>query len=100
MPHTDLAYSAAVLGAVACAGVLLGRSRLQVISGLVLLTAAEAALAVALVPAHDLRRLVSPSTHVVGLLAMALVVAAAAAAFVRYPGTAPVVLLLAAPFRI
>jgi hypothetical protein len=100
MPHTDLAYTAAVLGAAAGALVLLGRSRVLVLAGLVLLTAAEAGLAVALVPGHDLRRLGASPTHVVGLLVAALVVAAAAAAFVRHPGVAPVALLVAAPFRI
>src|SRR5229473_1866561 len=100
MPHTDLAYSAAALGAFACAGVLLGRQRAIVLSGLALLVVAEAGLAVALVPAHDLSRLGASPAHIGGVAVAVIVVLALAAVLVRYPGVAAVLLLVAAPFRI
>src|SRR6266852_3494318 len=99
MPHTDLAHSAAVLGAVATVPLLLGRARLHVLSGLVLLTAAVAGLAVALVPGSDLRRIES-ALHVGAVVVAVLLVVALAFALTRYPGVAPVLLLAAAPFRI
>jgi hypothetical protein len=100
MPHTDLAYAAAALGALACAAVLLGRHRAIVLSGLALLAVAEGGLAVALVPGHDLSRLGATPAHIGGVAVAVLVVLALAAALVRYPGVSPVLLLLAAPFRI
>jgi hypothetical protein len=100
MPHTDLAYSAAVLGALACAAALLGGRRAVVLAGLALLGVAEGALAVAVVPSHDLRRLAATPVHVGALVVAAGAVAALAALLVRRPGLAPVLLLVAAPFRI
>jgi outer membrane protein assembly factor BamB/O-antigen ligase len=100
MAHTDLAHAAALLGAAACVVTLLARTRLSVLAGFALLTLAEVGLGVALVPSHDLSRLVSPPTHAVAVLFGLAVVAACAAAFVRYPGAALVALLIAAPFRI
>ena len=99
MPHTDLAHSAAVLGAVATVPLLVGRARLHVLAGLVLLTAAVAMLAVALVPGSDLRRIESAS-HVAAIVVAALLVVALASALARFPGVAAVLLLAAAPFRI
>jgi hypothetical protein len=99
MPHTDLAHSAAVLGAIATAPLLLGRTRAVVLAGLALLTLAGVGLAVALVPGSDLRRIDSPS-RLVELIAVAMLVVALAYALARYPGVAPVLLLAAAPFRI
>jgi hypothetical protein len=99
MPHTDLAHSAAVLGAVATVPLLLGRARLHVLAGLALLTTAVVLLAVALVPTSDLRRIESAS-HVGALVAAAILVVALAFALTRFPGVAPVLLLAAAPFRI
>src|SRR6266700_6872297 len=100
MPHTDLAHVAAVLGAVATVPLLLGRSRAVVLLGVVLLTAAQAAMAVALVPGSDLRRLVSSPAHVAAVILAVLVIVGAALALARYPGVAPVLLLAAAPFRL
>ena len=100
MAHTDLAHAAALLGAAACVVTLLARQRLSVLAGFVALTLAEAGLMVALVPGHDLNRLVSPPTHAVAVLFALVVVGAAAAGLVRYPGAAAVALLIAAPFRI
>src|SRR5450759_2539084 len=99
MSHTDLAYVAAVLGALASFPVLLGGNRV-ILSGLALLAAAEAGLALALVPGHDLRLLVASPLRVGALLAVALVVVALAFLFTRYAGIAPLLLLLVAPFRI
>src|ERR1700751_2885889 len=100
MAHTDLAQAAAVLGAAACGISLLARSRISVLAGFALLTLAELGLGIALVPSHDLSRLVSPPTHAVAVLFGLAIVGAAAAAFVRYPGAAVIALLVAAPFRI
>ena len=99
MPHTDLAHSAAVLGAVATVPLLLGRARLHVLAGLALLTTAVVLLAVALVPGHDLKRIESAS-HLAALVLAAAAVVALAFALTRLPGLAPVLLLAAAPFRI
>jgi hypothetical protein len=79
---------------------LLSRSRAQLLAGLALTTLAEAGLAVALIPGHDLKLLVSPPLHLGALVFGLLVVSAAAAVFVRYPIVVPVALLAAAPFRI
>jgi O-Antigen ligase len=99
MPHTDLAHSAAVLGAIAAVPLLLGRARAAVLAGLVLLTAAEVALAVALVPASDLKRIES-AARIGALVAAAIAVLVLAAVLTRHPGVAVVLLLAAAPFRI
>jgi hypothetical protein len=99
MPHTDLAHAAAVVGAVATAPLLLGRSRAVVLAGLGLLVLAGAGLAVALVPGHDLRRFDRPS-HAAALVVAALAVVGLAWLLVRVPGVATVLLLAAAPFRI
>jgi O-Antigen ligase len=99
MPHTDLAHSAAVLGAIGTVPLLLGRARLAILSGLALLTAAEVALAVALVPASDLSRIES-TARIGALVAAAVAVLVLASVLTRYPGVATVLLLAAAPFRI
>jgi O-Antigen ligase len=79
---------------------LLSRSRAQLLAGLALTTLAEAGLAVALIPGHDLKLLVSPPLHLAALVFGLLVVSAGAALFARYPIAVPVALLAAAPFRI
>jgi O-Antigen ligase len=100
MTHETLAQIAALVGAAGSALVVLGLPRrAQLAGGLALLTAAEVMLTVALLPSDDLERLASAKG------AAAVVLGAAAAgvgawAFVRYPSTVPVALLLAAPFRI
>ncbi len=100
MPHSDLAQSAAVLGAVAAFPVLLGRSRAAVLLGLGLLALAGAGLAVALIPEHDLRRLVESPSHLGGVVALAVAICLLAVALAGRLGWAPVLLLAAAPFRI
>src|SRR5215210_3873581 len=99
MPHGDLAQLAAVVGALGCLLVLLPRRRALLFGGFAVLAAAEAMLAVALIPRSDLERLHRPLV----LLGLVLIVAAClalAAALARWPALAPVALLLAAPFRI
>src|SRR5436309_14417344 len=100
MPHTDLAHTAAVLGAVATAPLLLGRTRAVVLGGLALLIAAEIAMAVALVPGSDLRKLVSAPLHAVAVVVAAVAVVVLSLALLRYPAVAPILLLAAAPFRV
>jgi O-antigen ligase/polysaccharide polymerase Wzy-like membrane protein len=51
-------------------------------------------------PGHDLKRFVTPATHLGALVFGVLVIAAIAWAFVRWPVVVPVALLAAAPFRI
>jgi O-antigen ligase len=100
MTHEWLAEVAALVGAVGAVLLLLGRPpRAQLAGGFVLLAAAMAMLVVALLPSDDLERLVSAK----GLAALVVAAGAAVAgawAFVRYPATVPVALLLAAPFRL
>jgi len=97
--HADLAYVAAVLGALACFPVLLGGNRV-ILAGLGLLLAAEVWMAFALVPGNDLKLLVTSPTRAVALVGAGLVVVGVAFLFNRHPGVAPVALLVAAPFRI
>jgi putative inorganic carbon (HCO3(-)) transporter len=99
MPHEDLAQVAAVVGAAGSILVLLMRQRLVLVGGFAVLAAAEAMLAVALIPGEDLERLQRPLV-VAGLVVIVLAGLALAAAFVRWPTLIPVALLLAAPFRI
>src|SRR5690349_8945870 len=100
VPHGDLAQLAAVVGAVGAAILLLARTRAELLVGLGIAVAGEALLAVALIPAHDLKRFVSPASHAGALVFGLLVIAAIAWAFVRWPVAVPVALLAAAPFRI
>jgi putative inorganic carbon (hco3(-)) transporter len=100
MPHGDLAQVAAVLGAAASALVLLARHRAVLLGGFALLAAAEAMLAVALIPRSDLERLVHRPLLVGALVVVAVAGLGLAALLVRHPALTPVVLLLAAPFRI
>jgi len=100
MTHEWLAEVAALVGAVGAALVLLETTRrAQLLVGFVLLAAAMAMLVVALLPRDDLEQLVSAK----GLAALVVgggTAAAGAWAFVRWPSTVPVALLLAAPFRL
>jgi hypothetical protein len=97
--HADLAYVAAVLGAIACFPVLLGRNR-TILAGLALLAAAEMGLAFALVPGHDLMPFVTSPLRTGALVGAAIVVVGLAFLLTRHAGVAPLLLLLAAPFRI
>ncbi len=100
MSHADLAQLAAVLGAVGSILVLLARERASLLAGFALLAAAEAGLGVALVPGHDLRRLIAGPLHVAALVVAVAAVAALAWGLFRRPELAPFALLAAAPFRL
>jgi hypothetical protein len=98
MEHQDLAEASAALGAIGAPLVLLARERFTLLAGVAVLVAAEAGLAYALVP--DAFQLVTESALRVALvLVLALGVVALAVGLVRFPAAAPVVLLVAAPFR-
>jgi O-antigen ligase len=98
--HGDLAQLAAVAGAGGAAVLLLARTRIELLAGLAVAVAGEALLAVALIPGHDLKRFVSPATHLAALVVGLAVIAAAAWALGRWPAAVPVALLAAAPFRV
>jgi O-Antigen ligase len=100
MTHETLAEIAALAGAPGAALVVLGAPRrLRLAAGFCLLVAAEAMLSVALLPRDDLERLAS-AAGIAAIVVAALAATAGAWAFVRWPSTVPVALLLAAPFRI
>ena len=90
---------AAVIGALGSILVLLPRRGWQLLAGFAVLAFAELLLAFALIPRSDLSRLHRPLI-LAGLVAIAALILALAAALVRRPALTPVVLLLAAPFRI
>ncbi|MHB8060988.1 MAG: O-antigen ligase family protein, partial [Gaiellaceae bacterium] len=69
-------------------------------SGLSLLAAAEVWMAFALVPGRDLKLLVTSPLRAVAVVGAVLIVIGIAFLLDRHPGIAPVLLLLAAPFRI
>jgi putative inorganic carbon (HCO3(-)) transporter len=100
MPHGDLAQLAAVIGAVGAGVLLLARTRVQLLGGLAVAAIGEAMLAVALIPGHDLKLLVSPASHLAALVVGVIAIAAAGWGLARYPTVVPIVLLAAAPFRI
>lgn len=99
MAHGDLAEAAAAVGAVGAVLVLLARGRWSLLAGLAVVTAAEAALAVALVPAGDLDTLGSPR-GAAALAFGAVLVAALTVLLVRRPALTLPALLVVAPFRI
>src|SRR3954454_7080963 len=100
MAHGDLAQLAAVVGGVGAAILLLARTRVELLGGLAVALVGEAMLAVALIPAHDLERFVTPAAHLAALVLGLFLLAVAAWAFVRWPTVVPIALLAAAPFRI
>jgi hypothetical protein len=99
MAHGDLAQIVAVVGACGSVLTLVARRRDVLFAGFALIAAAEAGLAVALVPGDDLAKLATP-LRIVGLVAVAVGVVAVAALFVRFPSFVPLAVLLAAPFRL
>jgi len=100
MAHGDLAQFAAVVGGAGAALLLLARTRLELLTGLGVALVGEALLAVALIPGHDLKLVVTPASHLAATLVGLLVLAGGAWALVRWPEAVPVALLAAAPFRI
>ena len=100
MTHEWLAEVAALVGAAGAALLLVGAPRrVQLVAGFALLAAAMAMLVVALLPRSDLEQLASAKGFA-AIVVGAGVAFAGAWAFVRYPATVPVALLLAAPFRL
>jgi putative inorganic carbon (HCO3(-)) transporter len=99
MPNEQLAELAAVAGALGAVAVLLARSRLPLVAGFAALAAAEAGLVWARVPREDLERLATPAAAG-ALVAGTLAVAALAAVLVRRPELVPLLVLVAAPFRL
>src|SRR5262249_34876147 len=99
MAHGDLAQIAAVVGASGSILVLVAQRRGPLFTGFGLIAAAEVALAVALVPGHDLAKLPTPARIPPPLLAPPGVVAAAAT-LARFPGLVPLAVLPAPPFRL
>ena len=97
MEHADTAQLFAVAGAAGAALLLLARSRLPLLAGLVLLGAAELGIALA-VGAGGLDGLGSAAGVGAGVLG-ALVLSGAAYLLVRHPAWVPVAVLAAAPFR-
>ena len=97
MEHADTAQIAAVVGALGSGLALLARGRFVLLSGLVLLAAAELALVLALGTAAP-DALASPAGAAAALVG-ALVLGAAAALLVRRPAWVPLAVLVAAPFR-
>jgi hypothetical protein len=97
MEHADTAQLAALGGALGSVLVLLGRGRLPLLAGLVVLGVAELGLAWAL-GGGPLDRLSGVSGA--AALALALVaLGAAAALFVKRPAIVPIAVLVAAPLR-
>jgi putative inorganic carbon (HCO3(-)) transporter len=99
MAHGDLAQTAALLGAGGSVLALVPRGRLFLLTGFALLTAAEASLTVALVPGSDLNRLDSP-LRLAAICVAALAVVALGVALARWASFVPLLVLLAAPFRL
>ncbi len=100
MTHSTLAQVAALLGAAGSSLVIIPPPRrAALLGGFILLACAVAMLAVALLPQDDLERLMS-ATGAAAVVVGALAAAAGAWALVRYPSAVPVVVLIAAPFRL
>jgi hypothetical protein len=99
MEQAGLAEVAGVVGAGGAAIAILAGRRWTLVAGFALLAAAEALLALSMAGTDVLGRIASPATVAAGI-AGALLVAAAAAVFVRYPGATIPALVVAAPFRL
>jgi O-antigen ligase len=97
MEHADTAQLAALGGALGAVLVLLGRGRLALVAGLVLLAGTELTLAWAL-GGGPLDRLSDASGAAAAVLGV-LAVGAAAALFVRRPALVPLAVLVTAPLR-
>ena len=100
MEHTTLAQLASLVGALGGVLVLIVRGRFFVIVGLGMLGAATGGLAVSLVGTDDLGLLVEEPLGLVAVGAAVAAICVAALPLVRYPAVTPIVLLLAAPFRV
>src|SRR4051812_5828650 len=83
MAHGDLAQFAAVVGGVGAAIMLLARMRLELLAGLAVALVGEVLLAVALIPGHDLRIVVTPASHLAAFSLGLVFLGGAAWTFVR-----------------
>jgi O-antigen ligase/polysaccharide polymerase Wzy-like membrane protein len=92
--------AAAPIGAAGAALLLVGRARMAIAAGFILLAAAEGALAYALAPSREVHLAFAGPLRVAALICGALVLAGAAAALLRFPAFAPVALVAVAPFRV
>ncbi len=99
MNHATAAQAAALVGGCGCAVFLLVRGRRAFFLGLAVIVAAEAILGWALVPAHDLHRLVASPLRVAALIFGVAVLVAIGVALARYPVILPLLALAAAPVR-
>ena len=99
MEHEFAAQLAAVVGGAGALLVLVPARRATLLGGFLALAVAEGLLAYALVPADDLRRFGSPLGAAV-LAAATAVAVLLTLGFVRLPSVVPLVLLVAAPFRL
>jgi hypothetical protein len=99
MEEAGLAELGGIVGAGGAAIAILAGRRWTLAAGFALLAAAEALLAVSMAGTDVLGRVVSPATVVAGIMG-ALLVAAAAAVFVRYPAATIPALVATAPFRL
>ena len=99
MDEAGLAELAGIVGAGGVALAILAGRRATLLAGVALLAAAEALLAVSIAGTDSLDRIASPTAFAAGAGGLVLV-AAAAAVFVRYPLLTIPALVLAAPFRL
>jgi hypothetical protein len=99
MERVELAEAAAVVGAVGAPLILLARSSLQGLAGLLLLLLAQLGLALALVP-DQLELIVRSPLRLGASVAGLALVGGLAVAFVRWPAALPVALLAVAPIRV
>ena len=100
MEGAPVAEAGALVGALGTALVLLARTRSALLAGLAAFAAAEAALALSLLDGDEARALVGSSPRVAATLVAVAIVVAGAVALARFPALVPLVLLVAAPFRI
>jgi len=99
MDEAGLAQFAGIVGAGGVALAILAGRRITLITGFALLGAAEALLAVSMAGTDALDKVASPTALAAGV-AGAILVAAPAAVFVRFPLLTIPALVLAAPFRL
>ncbi len=99
MEEAGLAELAGVVGAGGAAVAILAGRRSTLIAGLALIVLAEAMLAVAMAGRDVLDKVLSP-TGMAAAVGAAVLVAAAAAVFVRWPWLTIPALVVAAPFRL
>ena len=98
MEEAGLAELGGIVGAAGAALALVAGRRATLLAGFALLGVAEALLAVAMTGTDTLDNVLTPALLAAGLVGL-VVLAAASALFVRFPGLTIPALVLAAPFR-